>query len=86
MFITVIIVAYDLKQFILEAIKSVLNQTLPKERYEVIVIKNYLDDNIYEFATKTRIKNIFSKKRACLVNYIQHYKSQICISRTESAV
>ncbi len=44
--ITVIIVAYKRKEYIIEAIKSALNQTLNKEYYEIIVIKNFIDKNI----------------------------------------
>ncbi len=39
--ISVIITAYDRRKFILEALESALNQTLPPSRYEVIVISNF---------------------------------------------
>ena len=45
-FISVIIIAYKRKEFLLGAIKSVLNQTLDKKYYEIIVVKNYKDDAI----------------------------------------
>lgn len=64
MFISVIIVAYDRKQFILKAIQSTLNQTLPREKYEIIVIKNYEDKNIDEFVFTNRIINIISDKKS----------------------
>ncbi|AAT42890.1 glycosyltransferase [Picrophilus oshimae] len=58
LFISVIITAYNRKEFLLDAVKSALNQTLSKEKYEIIVIKNYNDDNIDEFLNKNNIKNI----------------------------
>lgn len=61
MLISVIIIAYDRKQFLLEAIQSALNQSLSREKYEIIVIKNYKDDYIDEFMIKNGIKNIVSE-------------------------
>ncbi len=40
-FISVIVTAYNRKQFILEALNSIVNQTLSKDKYEVIVTKNF---------------------------------------------
>jgi glycosyltransferase involved in cell wall biosynthesis len=40
-YISVIITAYNRKDFIKEAVQSVLNQTLDKNLYEIIVIKNF---------------------------------------------
>ncbi len=40
-YISVIITAYNRREFIKEAIQSVLNQTLDKDLYEIIVIKNF---------------------------------------------
>jgi len=57
-YITVIITAYNRKEFLLNAIKSVTNQTLNKKYYEIIVIKNYNDDIVDDFINKNNIKNI----------------------------
>ena len=38
-YITVLIVAHDRKQFIIEAINSVLKQTLARDLFEIIVVK-----------------------------------------------
>jgi glycosyltransferase involved in cell wall biosynthesis len=45
--ISVIVTAYNRRQFLLRAVKSVLNQTLPRDLYEVIVVKNF-DDKIMD--------------------------------------
>jgi len=63
-YISVIIPSYNRKEFLLNAIKSVLNQTLDKKYYEIIVIKNYNDDEIDDFINKNNIKNIFSNDRS----------------------
>jgi glycosyltransferase involved in cell wall biosynthesis len=58
-YISVIITAYNRKEFLLNAIKSVLNQTLDKKYYEIIVIKNFTDKNIDDFINENKIKPIF---------------------------
>ena len=44
--ITVVIVATDRKEYVKEALKSALNQNVRSADYEIILIKNYLDDVI----------------------------------------
>ena len=56
-YISVIITAYDRKEFLLNAIKSVVNQTLDKKYYEIIVIKNFRDENIDDFINENKIKH-----------------------------
>ena len=60
-YISVIITAYNRKTYLLDAINSVINQTLDKKYYEIIVIKNYNDSKIDEFINKNNIINIFSR-------------------------
>lgn len=38
---SVIIVAYERKEYIQRAIKSVIEQTLDKANYEILVVKNF---------------------------------------------
>ncbi len=57
-YISVIITAYNRKEFLLNAIKSAVNQTLDKQYYEIIVIKNFTDYTIDEYIDKHNIKNI----------------------------
>ena len=44
--ISVVITAYNRKEFLLRAVRSVINQDLPRSLYEVIVIKNFRDNEI----------------------------------------
>lgn len=39
--ISVLITAYNRKKYLVEAIESVLKQTLPRENYQIVVIKNF---------------------------------------------
>lgn len=46
LFASVIIYTYDRRKFILNALRSVVSQTLPREKYEIIVVKGYSDPEI----------------------------------------
>jgi glycosyltransferase involved in cell wall biosynthesis len=45
-FISVIITVHKRKESSLEAVDSAINQTLPKDEYEIIVVKNFKDERI----------------------------------------
>ena len=53
--ISVIITLHNRKEYILECLKSVLNQTLSRELFEIIVIKNFDDLNIDKFIYENKI-------------------------------
>ncbi|PSO08552.1 hypothetical protein B9Q04_04960 [Candidatus Marsarchaeota G2 archaeon BE_D] len=56
--LSVIITGYTKRPFIKEAILSVLNQTLKKDRYEIIFVKNYEDREIDQWLNSKGLKNI----------------------------
>ena len=62
-YISVVIIAYDRKEFILEAVKSVIDQTLERSKYEIIVVKNYLDREIDKFLEENDVFNIYSSEK-----------------------
>jgi len=49
---------YNRRDFLLRAVNSVANQTLDKNLYEVIVVKNFEDKSIDETLNKLGYKNI----------------------------
>lgn len=53
--VTVVLVAYKRKDFIVEAINSVLAQSLDKSLYELIVVKNFIDEDIDHFISEHNI-------------------------------
>jgi len=61
-FISVIITAHNRRRFLLEAVNSALNQTLPKDEYEIIVVKNFEDERIDKFLEEHYVKNIVTKE------------------------
>ena len=59
-FVSVVITAHSRKQYILEAVKSVLQLSLDRTEYEIIIVKNFTDDNIDFFLKKEGIKAIYT--------------------------
>jgi len=59
-FISVIVTAYNRREFLLEALNSVVNQTLSRDKYEIICIKNFKDEKIDDYASKNNILNILT--------------------------
>jgi glycosyltransferase involved in cell wall biosynthesis len=60
-YISVIVTAYDRKKYLLGAVKSALNQTLPRDRYEVIVVKNFRGDFIDSKLEEWGVTNLYSE-------------------------
>ena len=56
--ISIIVVAYNRKQYILNAIRSILNQDLPSNHYEIILVKNFSDEEIDSFLLENGVTNI----------------------------
>jgi glycosyltransferase involved in cell wall biosynthesis len=61
-FISVIITAHNKREFLLEAVNSALIQTLPRNEYEIIVVKNFEDENIDRFLEKHSVRTIIVKE------------------------
>ncbi len=57
-FISVIITAYNRREFLKHAVRSVLNQTLDKGLYEIIVVKNFKDPEVDRLIEQSRGKVI----------------------------
>jgi len=60
-FISVIVIAYNRKEFLLQAVSSALRQTLPRDFYEVIVVKNFEDEEIDRQLGEWGVKWILSE-------------------------
>jgi glycosyltransferase involved in cell wall biosynthesis len=53
--VAVIVGAYRRERFLRSALRSVLDQTLPRERYEILVTKDFANDEIDHFLKEQRI-------------------------------
>ena len=58
--ISVLIIAHNRKTYIHEAVDSVLNQSLNREYYEVIVIKNFNSPDIDNYLHSNNVLNIYT--------------------------
>ena len=67
-FLSVVVTAYNRKEFLLEALNSVVNQILNRTNYEIICIKNYMDTKIDEFIKENKIRSIL-KEGGYIGNY-----------------
>jgi hypothetical protein len=46
----------------LDAVRSALNQTATHDEYEIIVVKNYVENSIDEFLSSNNIIKVYSDK------------------------
>ena len=69
--ISVIIIAYNRKIFLKDAIKSVLNQSLDRNFYEIIIVKNFKDKDIDDFIGQNGLLNIFSEDNTILGKFLE---------------
>ncbi len=56
--ITVLITAEGRKTYLMEAVRSALNQTVNRDRYEIIVSKDFTDQNIDSFLDANSVTNM----------------------------
>jgi hypothetical protein len=56
--ISVLVTCYNRREFLLDALRSVINQTLARHRYEVILAKNFIEPNIDRFASDHSIREV----------------------------
>ena len=63
MMISVIVTEYKKRGYLIHALRSVFNQTLDKDKYEVIVVKNEEDKEVDDYARKNGAKVIISNER-----------------------
>jgi glycosyltransferase involved in cell wall biosynthesis len=61
-YISVVITAYNRKEFLLDAFDSALNQTLDRSKYEIIVSKNFIDEKIDGYIKKNGGRLVFFEK------------------------
>lgn len=59
--ISVIVSAHDRKKFLKESVGSVLNQTLPRQEYEIIVVKNFHDREIDDYLKENTVREIYTE-------------------------
>ncbi|MEM3191959.1 MAG: glycosyltransferase family A protein [Candidatus Parvarchaeota archaeon] len=59
---SVLILCHKRKEFIIDAIDSVLHQTVPRDNYEVVVVKSFRDEKIDSYISSNNVKNIYTNE------------------------
>ena len=80
--VSVLITCYNRKEFILSALESVLDQTMDRSTYEIIVSKNYKDTDIDNFLIQNDCKLIYDERGGIglrLAGLISAAKSDILV-------
>ena len=60
MIISVIVTEYKKRGYLIQALRSVFNQTLDKDKYEVVIVKKEEDKEVDDYAKKNGAKIIYS--------------------------
>lgn len=60
---SVLLTSYKRKEFIREALESVINQTIPREVYEIICVIGFHDDNLSLFLLDNNVREIYCEGR-----------------------
>ena len=58
--ISVIIPVFDRKEYVIRAVKSVLDQTIPREKYQILVVKNFECPHIDTFLKENGVISIYN--------------------------
>lgn len=62
--LSVIVTAYNRKEFLLDALQSAVNQTVPRNKYEIICIKNFKDTKIDNYIKNNGVISILEKEKS----------------------
>ena len=62
--ITVIVLAHDRTEYIVGALRSLLRQTLPRDSFEVVIVKNFVLEEADRLAAECGFKSILAESKA----------------------
>jgi len=81
--VSVVIVAHDRRNYLREAVESVLAQDIDRTQYEIVVVKNFRDESIDSFLESAGAKNLFSKEPSGAPKVVEGFRlsrgSVVCI-------
>jgi glycosyltransferase involved in cell wall biosynthesis len=69
--ISVIVIAHNRRDFLDEALRSATSQTLDRQRYEVILVKNFHDSTIDSLCERLNIETIFTTAQPASLKFLE---------------
>ena len=57
--VSILITAYNRKNFLMFALNSVMEQTVSKDVYEIVIVKNFAHEQVDELSKKGKLKTVF---------------------------
>ena len=64
MFISVVITAHNRKQYLIDAVKSVLNQEIDRNAFEILVVKNFKEEEIDSFLSEKGVVVFYTELKS----------------------
>ncbi|MEM0136052.1 MAG: glycosyltransferase family A protein [Thermoplasmatales archaeon] len=59
--LSIVITCFNRKEFLLDAVKSAISQSISRDTYDIIVIKNFSEKKIDEFLAENAIVNVLAE-------------------------
>jgi len=75
-YISVIVTAYDRRRYLPFTLRSLEAQTLPRDRFEVIVVKNFDDKESDNIISRNGWKDVYEDTRTTAGRYSLALRSQ----------
>lgn len=63
-YISVLIYTYDRRDYVVKAVKSVLEQNMDRTMFEIIVVKGFIDDEMDNWLQKNGVKSVYLKEKS----------------------
>ena len=74
-FVSIVLATYNRKELLKECLKSLFNQTYPKDRYEIIVVNDGSTDGTEEVLKE------YAKKAPCAFKWLTQQNKGPCVAR-----
>lgn len=68
---SVIVVCHDRRQYLLKAVESVLAQTVDRTRFEIIVVKNYKEQDIDATLARVHVRSIICEAKPATLKAVE---------------
>ena len=64
MLISVVITAHNRQQYLIDAVKSVLNQEIDRNAFEILVVKNFKEERMDNFLSDKGVRLFYTEQKS----------------------